>query len=185
MSGEKRAYGLVSLLLQIFVPYTSYVKYLKWLTVFLIRVCGDSFFREDIVGRRSACDGSSTAFLGQRISDRPHRSVGDDDQPRRCMPTDRVSTAAQAAQALAPLTGKWASILFVCGIIETGMLAIPVLAGSAAYAVGEGLNWGASLEKKPKEAAGFYVVIAVSTLIGIALNFIGIIRSRLPSGPLS
>ena len=65
------------------------------------------------------------------------------------------------------------------------MLAIPVLGGSAAYAVGEGLNWSASLEKKPKEAAGFYVVIAVSTLIGIALNFIGIIRSRLSSGPLS
>jgi hypothetical protein len=56
------------------------------------------------------------------------------------------------------------------------MLAIPVLAGSAAYAVGEGLTWNASLEEKPKDARGFYSVIAVSTLIGIALNFIGINR---------
>jgi Mn2+/Fe2+ NRAMP family transporter len=85
-----------------------------------------------------------------------------------------VSTAAEAAQALAPLAGRWASILFACGIIGTGMLAIPVLAGSAAYAVGEGLRWNASLEEKPKDARGFYVVIAVSTLVGIALNFIGI-----------
>jgi Mn2+/Fe2+ NRAMP family transporter len=85
-----------------------------------------------------------------------------------------VSTAAQAAKALAPLAGKWASILFVCGIIGTGMLAIPVLAGSAAYAVGEGLNWNASLEEKPQDARGFYAVIAASTLVGIALNFIGI-----------
>jgi NRAMP (natural resistance-associated macrophage protein)-like metal ion transporter len=85
-----------------------------------------------------------------------------------------VSTAAQAAQALTPLAGRWASTLFVCGIIGTGMLAIPVLAGSAAYAVGESCSWNASLEKKPKEAMGFYAVIAVATLIGIALNFVGI-----------
>ena len=86
-----------------------------------------------------------------------------------------VSTAAQAAQALAPLAGKWASVLFVCGIIGTGLLAIPVLAGSAAYAVGEGFNWNASLEKKPKEATEFYAVIASLHLDWrIALNFIGI-----------
>jgi Mn2+/Fe2+ NRAMP family transporter len=54
------------------------------------------------------------------------------------------------------------------------MLAIPVLAGSAAYAMGEGCNWTASLEKKPKEAVRFYTIIAAATLIGIALNFIGI-----------
>ena len=63
--------------------------------------------------------------------------------------TLNVTTAAQAAQALRPLAGRWAAGLFVCGIIGTGMLAIPVLAGSAAYAMGEACKWPASLEKKP------------------------------------
>ena len=73
-----------------------------------------------------------------------------------------------------PLAGRWAAGLFVCGIIGTGMLAIPVLAGSAAYAMGEAFKWPASLEKKPQQAPGFYVTIAVATLAGIALNFLHI-----------
>ena len=85
-----------------------------------------------------------------------------------------VATAAQAAQALAPLAGRWAAGLFVCGIIGTGMLAIPVLAGSAAYAMGESFKWPASLEKKPAQAPGFYVTIALATLAGVALNFLRI-----------
>jgi len=85
-----------------------------------------------------------------------------------------VSSVAQATQALAPLAGHWASILFACGIIGTSMLAIPVLARSAAYAMGEGCNGTTSLEKKPKEAVGFYTIMAAAQLIGIALNFIGI-----------
>jgi Mn2+/Fe2+ NRAMP family transporter len=85
-----------------------------------------------------------------------------------------VATAAQAAQALAPLAGRGAAALFVCGIIGTGMLAIPVLAGSAAYAMGEGLHWPASLEKKPRQAPGFYLTILVATMAGTALNFLHI-----------
>jgi Mn2+/Fe2+ NRAMP family transporter len=88
--------------------------------------------------------------------------------------TTDVATAALAAQALQPLAGRWAAGLFVCGIIGTGMLAIPVLAGSAGYAMGEGCNWPASLQKKAAQAPGFYVTIAVATLGGIALNFLHI-----------
>jgi Mn2+/Fe2+ NRAMP family transporter len=88
--------------------------------------------------------------------------------------TTDVATAAQAAQALQPLAGRWAADLFACGIIGTGMLAIPVLAGSAAYATGEAAKWPSSLEKKPLQAPGFYTTIAVATLAGIALNFLHI-----------
>jgi NRAMP (natural resistance-associated macrophage protein)-like metal ion transporter len=82
-----------------------------------------------------------------------------------------VGTAAEAAQALRPLGGRLATWLFVCGIIGTGLLAIPVLAGSAGYALGEACKWPSSLAKKPEQAPGFYVTIAVSTMAGIALNF--------------
>jgi Mn2+/Fe2+ NRAMP family transporter len=85
-----------------------------------------------------------------------------------------VATAAQAAQALQPLAGRWAAGLFVCGIIGTGLLAIPVLAGSAAYAIGESFKWPASLEKEATQAPGFYLTITVATLAGIALNFLHI-----------
>ena len=85
-----------------------------------------------------------------------------------------IATAAQAAEALAPLAGRWAAGLFVCGIIGTGMLAIPVLAGSAAYAMGESFKWPASLEKKPNQAVGFYATIAAATLAGVAMNFLHI-----------
>ena len=82
-----------------------------------------------------------------------------------------VSSAAQAAKALAPLAGPWAAGIFACGIIGTGLLAVPVLAGSAAYAIGEARNWPASLERKPQNAVRFYLAIAAATIAGIALNF--------------
>ncbi len=88
--------------------------------------------------------------------------------------TTDVATAAQAAQALQPLAGRWAAELFVCGIIGTGMLAIPVLAGSAAYALGEALSGPSSLEKKAEQAPGFYLTITVATVAGIVLNFLHI-----------
>ena len=84
-----------------------------------------------------------------------------------------IQSAADAAKALQPLAGKLAFLLFALGIIGTGMLAIPVLAGSAAYAIAETFQWRASLEKKPRKAPKFYGVLAVATLIGISLNFIG------------
>lgn len=82
-----------------------------------------------------------------------------------------IQTAAQAAEALRPLAGNFAFVLFSLGIIGTGLLAVPVLAGSAAYAVGEALRWPVGLERRPLEARGFYGVLAAATLIGVALNF--------------
>jgi NRAMP (natural resistance-associated macrophage protein)-like metal ion transporter len=85
-----------------------------------------------------------------------------------------ISSATQAAEALRPLAGNFTFLLFALGIIGTGMLAIPVLAGSAAYGVSEVFRWRATLEAKPDEAAGFYTIIATATVIGFGLGFTGI-----------
>jgi len=82
-----------------------------------------------------------------------------------------IDTAAQAAEALRPIAGQFASLLFSLGIIGTGLLALPVLGGSAAYAVGEALHWPVGLERKASEAKAFYIVLAAATLIGVLLNF--------------
>lgn len=82
-----------------------------------------------------------------------------------------IESAAQAAEALRPIAGPFASLLFSLGIVGTGLLALPVLAGSAAYAVGETFRWPVGLERKPKEAKAFYAVLAAATLIGLVLNF--------------
>jgi len=85
-----------------------------------------------------------------------------------------IQTSAQAATALRPIAGEFAFILFSAGIIGTGLLAIPVLAGSSAYAIAGAFRWQNSLEHKPMEAKRFYGVIAISTLIGIGLGFTAI-----------
>jgi Mn2+/Fe2+ NRAMP family transporter len=82
-----------------------------------------------------------------------------------------VQTAADAARALRPLAGAFAEVLFALGIIGTGLLAVPVLAGSAAYAVGEAFRWPTGLARAPKEAKAFYATIAVATLAGALMNF--------------
>ncbi len=84
-----------------------------------------------------------------------------------------IQTSAQAARALEPLAGRFAFALFTVGIVGTGLLAVPVLAGSAAYGVAEAFKWRASLENRPSEARQFYGVLAVATLVGLALNFAG------------
>ena len=86
----------------------------------------------------------------------------------------KIDSATQAAEALRPLAGDFTFLLFALGIIGTGMLAIPVLAGSAAYGVAEVFGWHATLEAKPDEAAGFYSIIAAATIIGFGLGFTGI-----------
>jgi Mn2+/Fe2+ NRAMP family transporter len=95
--------------------------------------------------------------------------------PRRPSPTaSRARTFVsleEAAQALRPIAGELAFFVFACGIVGTGLLAIPVLAGATAYAVGEGRQWPVGLARKPKEAVAFYAVLALSGGIGIALNF--------------
>ncbi|MEK9178785.1 MAG: Nramp family divalent metal transporter [Patescibacteria group bacterium] len=85
-----------------------------------------------------------------------------------------ISTAADAASALRPIAGDQAYLLFALGIIGTGLLAIPVLAGSASYAMSETFGWKYGLHRKLKEANAFYGIIIISTLIGVAINFIGI-----------
>jgi NRAMP (natural resistance-associated macrophage protein)-like metal ion transporter len=82
-----------------------------------------------------------------------------------------INSAAEAAEALRPIAGPFAALLFSLGVIGTGLLALPVLAGSAAYALGEALKWPVGLERKAKDAKAYYSVLAVSTLIGLALNF--------------
>jgi Mn2+/Fe2+ NRAMP family transporter len=86
----------------------------------------------------------------------------------------QIKSASDAAVALRPFAGNFAFVLFAIGIIGTGMLAIPVLAGSSAYAVSESFGWKFGLYRKLKEAYAFYGVIALSSLVGIILNFIGL-----------
>jgi NRAMP (natural resistance-associated macrophage protein)-like metal ion transporter len=86
----------------------------------------------------------------------------------------RISTAQQAAQALQPLAGNGAYWLFTLGIIGTGMLGVPVLAASSAYAICEGLSWGASLDRHPKVAPKFYGVLSAALAVGMALDFAGL-----------
>jgi Mn2+/Fe2+ NRAMP family transporter len=91
-----------------------------------------------------------------------------------------VKTAADAAKALEPLVhsfpnaGLLSKLIFSIGIIGLGLLAIPVLSGSAAYSVAEGFGWKASLNLKLKKAPGFYGVIIAATVVGLILNFIGV-----------
>jgi NRAMP (natural resistance-associated macrophage protein)-like metal ion transporter len=229
-------FALVSLLLQLFVPYTSYVKYLKWLTLslfayvataFFVRVPWSEVLRQTIYPRMSFVGSSLVALiavLGTTIS--PYLFIWQASQeveevknhhgqkalrhaPWQAMRqfgriradtylgmgfsnlvaffiilttaatlhahgVRDVNTSAQAAQALQPLAGRWAFLLFVCGIVGTGLLAVPVLAGSAAYAVAEAFKWKSSLESKPSDAIGFYSTITLATGIGLVLNFTGI-----------
>jgi NRAMP (natural resistance-associated macrophage protein)-like metal ion transporter len=227
-------FGIASLLLQILVPYSSYVKYLKWLTLslfayvataFFVRISWGQVLHATLLPQLSWSKDYLTgliAVLGTTISpylffwqasqevEEVNNNRGEKALKRapRQAPAQlgrirkdtylgmalsnivaffiilttaatlhahgqtTVATAAQAAEALTPLAGPWAAGLFVCGIIGTGMLAIPVLAGSAAYAMGESVKWPASLEKKPKQAAGFYLTIAAATSAGIGLNFL-------------
>ncbi len=85
-----------------------------------------------------------------------------------------INTAADAAAALEPLAGKYASLIFAIGIIGTGLLAVPVLAGSASYAISESFGWKQGLYRNLKQAYSFYGVIIIALVIGLAMNFFGI-----------
>ncbi len=96
------------------------------------------------------------------------------------MEFQNVITADQAAKALEPLvqtfpnSGQIAKTIFALGVIGTGMLAIPILSGSSAYALSEGFGWKQGLSKKFKEAKSFYLIIASSTVVGLWINFMGL-----------
>jgi NRAMP (natural resistance-associated macrophage protein)-like metal ion transporter len=85
-----------------------------------------------------------------------------------------IATSAQAAEALRPIAGVFTFALFAAGIIGIGLLAIPVLAGSCAYALGEALDWPTGLDRLPLDARAFYGTIVVATLIGVGINFVGL-----------
>ncbi len=86
----------------------------------------------------------------------------------------QIDTVEQAAQALKPLAGNLAYLLFAIGVIGTGLLAIPVLSGSLSYIITETFGWEQGLDKKFHEAKAFYIVIAISLVLGLSLNYIGI-----------
>jgi len=85
-----------------------------------------------------------------------------------------IATAQQAAEALRPVAGDAAYLLFTLGIVGTGMLAVPVLAGSSAYAIAEGMAWAASLDETPGVAAKFYVVFTLAVVLGMWLTYLGL-----------
>jgi NRAMP (natural resistance-associated macrophage protein)-like metal ion transporter len=227
-------FGGVSLLLQIAVPYTKYIPYLKWLTIALFAyiataiVVGEPKWQAiratfwphihpngDYFTSLIAVFGTTISpylFFWQASEEAQDVSVNAKDKPLKQAPEqaqrqfDRIKadtyigmafsnivaffiiltaavtlhthgildiqTADQAAKALEPLAGRFAFVLFATGIIGTGLLAVPVLAGSAAYAVGEAFQWTASLEKKPRQAIKFYATIGAATVIGLLLNFV-------------
>jgi len=230
------AFGILSLLLQIYLPYRSYVRYLKWLTLALLAYVVTAFvvhvpwmaairatvipgisWRVDYWMALVAVLGTTISpylFFWQTSEEVEDVRISPGESPLRNKPwqalqqfrrialdtrigmgisnlvaffiilttamtlnaagsAGEIQTAADAAKALRPLAGHFAFLLFALGIVGTGMLAIPVLAGSAAYAVSETFRWRASLESKPRRAPKFYMVIAAATLIGVALNFLG------------
>jgi NRAMP (natural resistance-associated macrophage protein)-like metal ion transporter len=85
-----------------------------------------------------------------------------------------IQTTSQAAEALRPLAGEFAFFLFAAGIVGTGLLAVPVLAGSAAYAVAESFQWPIGLGLKLAEARGFYFILTIATALGVAIDFSGV-----------
>jgi Mn2+/Fe2+ NRAMP family transporter len=95
-------------------------------------------------------------------------------QPWNANGITNIQTSAQAAEALRPIAGAFKFALFAAGIIGIGLLAVPVLAGSGAYALGEALGWTTGLDRRPLDAKAFYGTLAVSTLVGISINFVGL-----------
>ncbi len=227
------AFALVSLGLQVFIPFPRYAPFLKWLTlalfayvatVFVVRVpwleaglhtlVPDLALRADYLLTLVAVFGTTISpylFFWQASQEVEEQRAADGEEPLRVAPqqaaaqlrrikvdtyigmtfsnlvaffimlttavtlhshgiTD-IQTSAQAAEALRPIGGEFAFLLFAAGIVGTGMLAVPVLAGSAAYAVAESFRWPIGLGLRLMEARGFYGILIAATTIGVALNF--------------
>ena len=223
------AFGVVTILLQVFVPYRKLAPILKWLTlflfayviaVFLVQVPWAQVLHDLVVPKLQWTPGywmMIVALLGTTIS--PYLffwqasqeveelrlkggALGADHEIRHDLKRVKqdtymgmffsnfiaffimllgavvlyaagvhdVTSAAQAAQALRPLAGDFAFALFAGGIIATGLLAVPVLASSAAYAVAEAFGWPEGLERRWFEARRFYAIIAIATVVGTGLD---------------
>ena len=231
--GHALVFGLVCIVLQIFVPYRLYAPILRWLTLSLLAYVATAFtikvpwaealqqtvwpslqWSADYLLVIVAVFGTTISpyvFFWQASQEveemhqnRPHRPLkdlkrgGDSELVRMEWDTligmaasnivaffiilttaatlhaaglTNIATSAQAAEALRPLAGELTFLLFALGIIGTGLLAVPVLAASAAYAVGETFGLRSTLEAKPGEAKGFYGVILAATLIGVMIDF--------------
>lgn len=227
------AFGLVSLVLQIFVPFPRYAPILKALTlallayvatVFAVKVpWGEVFYqaimptlslKADYVVAVVAVFGTTISpylFFWQASQEVEDQRAAPGEEPLITAPeqaraqlqrikidtyigmgfsnlvaffimltaavtlhlhgiTD-IQTSAQAAQALRPLAGDFAFALFAAGIVGTGLLAVPILAGSAAYAVAEAFKWRIGLGLRLLQARGFYAIVIIATILGVALNF--------------
>lgn len=230
------AFGAISLLAVLLIPYSTYAKYLKWLTLSLFAYVGVIFFvhipwstvlratlipqvvlKKEFLMALVAVLGTTISpylFFWQASQEVEEVKANRGEKALKRAPTQagaqmerihidtyvgmafsnvvaffiiltaastlhahgltEVSTCAQAAAALSPIAGRFASALFVCGIVGTGLLAIPVLASSAAYGIGEGCQWLVSLERRPLQAVGFYSVISIAIGTGLLLNFLHI-----------
>jgi NRAMP (natural resistance-associated macrophage protein)-like metal ion transporter len=227
------AFGITSLLLQIFIPFPRYAPILKALTlallayvatVFVVKVPWGEVFYQTLVPSFSlkpeyivaivAVFGTTISpylFFWQASQEVEEQRAATGEEPLIAAPeqaraqlrrikidtyigmgfsnivaffimltaavtlhlhgvTD-IETSAQAAQALRPLAGDFAFMLFSAGIVGTGLLAVPVLAGSAAYAVAESFQWRIGLGLKLLQARGFYAIVSIATILGVALNF--------------
>jgi len=226
--------ALVSLILQIYIPYTRYVRGLKWLTLalfsyvltaFVIHVpWGDALrevvlphvsFNRDFLTMLAALFGTTISpylLFWQSAQEVEEVRLVKEDKPLIKAPEQapqqlgrievdtyigmgfsnlvaffimlttaatlhlyghtNISSAADAAEALRPVAGSFASLLFSIGIVGTGLLALPVLAGSTAYAIGEALCWKTGLELKPQRARKFYGVLAATMIAGLILNLV-------------
>ena len=226
-------FGVLSLVLQIFIPYTRYVRLLKWLTLALLAYIATAFtvripwgealshtllpsivWQKEYITTLVAVFGTTISpylFFWQasqeveELAARPHAKPLRD-APRQAESSFRrikidtilgmgfsnlvaffimlttavalhangiheINTSAEAAAALRPVAGQFAALLFTLGIVGTGLLAVPVLAGSAAYATAGAFGWNKGLELKPAAAKRFYAIIAIATLLGVALCF--------------
>lgn len=224
------AFGVITVLLQVFVPYRKLAPILKWLTlflfayviaVFLVQVPWGQVLYDLVIPKLQWTSDywmMIVALLGTTIS--PYlffwqasqeveelklkgAGCGTEAEIRRDLRRVKrdtyfgmffsnviaffiivlgaavlytagirdVTSAAQAAQALRPLAGEFAFALFAGGIIATGLLAVPVLASSAAYAVAEAFGWPEGLERRWFEAKRFYAIITIATVVGTGLDF--------------
>jgi Mn2+/Fe2+ NRAMP family transporter len=214
-------FGVCSLLLQVFIPYSRYIGFLKWLTLALLAYVGVIFAIQISWSQVAMTITTIVAVFGTTISPylffwQASQEVEelDADPHSQCLKeapdqarsnfhrikvdtfvgmgfsnlvaffiiltaavtlhahgVTNIQTSADAASALRPIAGEFAFLLFAAGIIGTGLLAVPVLAGSAAYAMAGAFRWKKGLERKPLVAKKFYAIIAVSTVVGITLGF--------------
>ena len=228
-------FALLSLTLQIFIPFPRYAPVLKWLTLalfayvgtvlvvhFPVHVLRDTLvpqllWQPDYVGMLVAVLGTTISpylFFWQASQEVEEQRATPGHEPLREAPGQadehlqrikvdtyigmmfsnliafcimlttaatlhgagvmQIDSAAQAAAALRPLAGELAFALFAAGIIGTGLLAVPVLAGSAAYAVAESFRWPIGLGLKLAEARGFYAMLSIATIVGVAIDLTGV-----------